>query len=257
MSNSENHELLLPIFSAQTFRSNLASYDQPLVSWQTYFAKRGERMDTIAAKFGIGLDKLRDINDLPTLKKIKNSITILVPNGKRADFNPSLSTLTTSVKYAPTFEPINDVSIEQNSANIDLASAESNAENKRNEIEPEQQKNLTHKVQKGEVLSTIAMHYGISVKQISASNSLKNNMIKTGQILTINTVASIKLKDKSVSKAKVAVKSEIYTIKSGDTLGGIAEKFSIPLADIKRWNQNISNNIQTGEKLTIKYVSAS
>jgi membrane-bound lytic murein transglycosylase D len=257
MSNNENHELLLPIFSAQTFRSNLASYDKPLVSWQTYFAKRGERMESIAAKFGIGLDKLRDINDLPAQNKIKNSATILVPNGKPADFNPTFSHIPKTTRYAPTFEPINDVTIEQNSANIDLASAENKVENNRDEIDSTKQSSVTHTVKKGEVLSSIAMHYGVSVKQIHASNSLKNNMIKVGQTLTINAGSSTTNSDNSTSKTKVAAKSQIYTIKRGDTLSDIAEKFSVPLADIKRWNQNISNHIQTGEKLTIKYVSAS
>ncbi|MDO9392781.1 MAG: transglycosylase SLT domain-containing protein, partial [Methylotenera sp.] len=39
--SGDKHELLLPILSAQTFRNNLATYDKPLVSWQTYYAKRG------------------------------------------------------------------------------------------------------------------------------------------------------------------------------------------------------------------------
>jgi membrane-bound lytic murein transglycosylase D len=257
MSNSESHELLLPISSAQTFRSNLASFDSPLVSWKTYFAKRGERVDSIAAKFGIGLDKLRDINDLPMLNKIKNSATILVPNGKRADFNPSASPLTKATQHTPAFEPSNDVSIEQTSANIDLNRAEIKAETSRDAIEPVKQNSLTHKVKKGEALITIAKQYGISVKQISASNSLKNNSIKAGQILTINSALSTKSNDKSAARTKIAAKSQSYTIKRGDTLDGIAQKFSIEVSDIKRWNQNISHKIQPGKKLTIKPASAS
>jgi len=253
MSNSEQHELLLPILSAQTFRSNLASFDRPLVSWQTYFAKRGERVESIAAKFGIKLDKLRDINDLPMLNKIKNSATILVPNGKRADFNPTVSSLTKTAQYAPTFEPSNDVSIEQNSANIDLNRAENKTETSRDAVEPVQQSSVTHKVQKGEALITIAKHYGISVKQISANNSLKNNTIKAGQILTINSTVSTKSDNKSTAKTRLAAKNEIYTIKRGDTLDAIAQKFSIEVTDIKRWNQNIGSNIQPGKKLTIKH----
>lgn len=257
MSNSEKHELLLPILSAQTFSRNLASYDRPLVSWQTYFAKRGERMESIAAKFGIGLDKLRDINDLPTQNKIKNSATILVPNGKRADFNPKLKPLPKTTQYATTFEPSNDVTIEQSSANIDLNRADNKAETSHDETQPAKQNSLTHKVQKGEALSTIAKQYGTSVKQISASNSLKNNRIKAGQTLTINSEIATKTNEKSAAKTKMALKNETYTIKRGDTLDGIAQKFSISVVDIKSWNQNMSNHIQPGKKLTIKHSSAS
>ena len=39
------HEILLPVSAAQTFTDNLSNYDKPLVSWQAYHAKRGERME--------------------------------------------------------------------------------------------------------------------------------------------------------------------------------------------------------------------
>ena len=87
--NGEKHELLLPILSAQTFRDNLASYDKPLVSWRTYVAKRGERMESIASKFGMQLSQLRIVNNLPSQNKIKKSATILVPNGNKSDFSPT------------------------------------------------------------------------------------------------------------------------------------------------------------------------
>jgi membrane-bound lytic murein transglycosylase D len=67
----------------------------------------------------------------------------------------------------------------------------------------------------------------------------------------------VKNNDKSTAKTKLATKNEIYTIKRGDTLDGIAQRFSIQVTDIKRWNQNISNNIQPGKKLTIKHANAS
>ncbi len=74
------HEILLPISAANTFKANLANYDKPLVSWQTYHAKRGERMDKIAQKFGINVNELRDINNIPSGKKLNGMQPILVPN---------------------------------------------------------------------------------------------------------------------------------------------------------------------------------
>lgn len=74
------HEILLPVSAANTFKTNLANYDKPLVSWQTYHAKRGERMDKIAQKFGINVSQLRDVNDISSGKKLSGSQPILVPN---------------------------------------------------------------------------------------------------------------------------------------------------------------------------------
>jgi membrane-bound lytic murein transglycosylase D len=179
-SSGDKHELLLPILSAQTFRSNLATYDKPLVSWQTYFAKRGERLQSIASKFGIQLSQLRNVNNLPAQNKIKNSATILVPNGNAADFNATKSTIVTADTASPS-EPNNNFTVKQDSDNIDL----SGAENNKAEAEPAKQHSVTHKVKKGENMQSIAKHYGVSVKQIMASSSLKSHRVKAGQLLTI------------------------------------------------------------------------
>jgi membrane-bound lytic murein transglycosylase D len=83
------HEILLPISAATIFKTNLTTYDKPLVSWQTYHAKRGERMDKIAQKFGINVSQLRDVNDISNGKKLSGSQPILVPNsGNNADNSP-------------------------------------------------------------------------------------------------------------------------------------------------------------------------
>jgi membrane-bound lytic murein transglycosylase D len=63
-STGEKHQLLLPVWAAERFAENLANYDKPLTSWQTYNAKRGERMDNIADKFGINVNQLRNVNGL-------------------------------------------------------------------------------------------------------------------------------------------------------------------------------------------------
>lgn len=195
-SSGDKHELLLPILSAQTFRNNLATYDKPLVSWQTYLAKRGERLEGIASKFGIQLAKLRNVNNLPAQNKIKNASTILVPNGNTTDFNVSSGKISKDGVAEVAVEPSNNLTAnfaaKQDSDNIDLSSTENNnassaTEKNKAEIEPARQSSVTHKVKKGENMQAIAKHYGVSVKQIMTANSLKNNRVKAGQLLTIST----------------------------------------------------------------------
>ena len=43
----------------------------------------------------------------------------------------------------------------------------------------------------------------------------------------------------------------VYTVKNGDVIGVIANKFDVKLADLKYWNNKSSNLIRAGEKLTI------
>jgi len=210
-SNDEKHEILLPIFAAQTFRNNLATYDKPLVSWQTYFAKRGERMDKIANKFGIQVAQLRDVNDLPSQNKLRKSSTILVPNGNRADFK------ITNAAYAadlPQPESSSTITTEQNSANIDLNSAGSNSsDNTESSDEPVKARSVTHKVKKGETIQSIAKQFGISAKQISASNALKSNRVKAGQTLKIEAVDSKAKSQKNNNSKTKTNKSDTKTKK--------------------------------------------
>jgi len=61
-SDEAVHEILLPVSAADTFIANLAAYDKPLVSWQSYHSKQGERLERIAKKFGVDAASLRDAN---------------------------------------------------------------------------------------------------------------------------------------------------------------------------------------------------
>lgn len=202
--NGEKHDLLLPIMSAQTFRDNLARYNQPLVSWKTYFAKRGERMESIASKFGIQLAKLRNINNLPAQNKIKKSSTILVPNGHKTDFTPNSakpeSPDTNIIQNTETTQAINT---QQGVSDLNLPPIEiaNFTENNLTDTELEGHQSVTYKVKKGDTLLSIARRYKISVQQILESNSLKSNHIKTGQELKITSKNSHK-KAKTGKKTK-------------------------------------------------------
>lgn len=202
--NGDKHELLLPILSAQTFRSNLAGYDKPLVSWRTYFAKRGERMESIASKFGIQLSQLRIVNNLPNKNKISNSSTILVPNGNASDFSISKNKAPNSNDDS---SANNEISATQNSANIDINNTVAPIENKAEKTEPVKQIIVTHKVKKGETIQTIAKHYDVSVKQIMAANSLKNYKLKAGQTIKLGAEVEDAPSSKHGSKGKAKEKN--------------------------------------------------
>lgn len=96
--NGNAHEILLPVSAANTFKANLANYNKPLVSWQTYHMKNGERMDKIAKKFGIDVNQLRKVNDLQPKGKSGRSQSILVPSNGESSINESADTTSVSNK---------------------------------------------------------------------------------------------------------------------------------------------------------------
>lgn len=246
-TEEKNLELLLPILSAQTFRSNLNNYNKPLVSWQTYFAKRGERLEKIASKFGIHVSKLRDVNDLSSQKKIKTTATILVPNGNLADFKPGAKT--TSTNELAYNNGVGSSAFEQEISSTNLANAEENQFNhaSADESEPKTQVSVTHKVAKGEGIFSIAKRYGTTSKQIMQDNDLKSSRVNIGQVLNINAADH----KKQISETKTKIKKRTYIVKRGDTLHSIAEKFDVAVVDLKRWNNMRKNHIQPGNKLNI------
>lgn len=82
----ENAEvLLLPVDKVETFQANLERYNEPLVSWQAYQSKKGERLDKLATLFGLSIEQLRSINGLPPHAKLSTGQVLLVPlNGEHA-----------------------------------------------------------------------------------------------------------------------------------------------------------------------------
>jgi membrane-bound lytic murein transglycosylase D len=54
-----------------------------------------------------------------------------------------------------------------------------------------------------------------------------------------------------VSKPKFERKTQFHTIKSGESLGKIADKYNVSISELKKWNNIKGNTIQAGKKLKI------
>ncbi len=225
------HEILLPVNAAETFNNNLANYDKPLVSWQTYHAKRGERMESIARKFGIGLSQLRNVNGLPSRKNIGKSSPLLVPSNNN-DAGQS------------------EIATDENITAVSVTSNEFTADSYSDEIEPARVSRVRHTVKRNENLQQIAKRYGTSTKQIMVLNHLKSSRIITGQKLLVTSGNK-----RSTNNTKFAERSDRkkshYVVKRGDTLGSIARKFDVAMTDLKRWNNISGSRIVPGHKLTV------
>ena len=186
-STGEKHQLLLPVWAAERFVDNLANYDKPLTNWQTYNAKRGERMDNIAQKFGMNVSQLRDVNGLPATNRLRNSQAMLVP----AVYNGEPLSNADEIKS----DSINASELENNNA-IDQSS----------EIEPIATRSITHKVKKGETLQALANKYDTNVKALMKINSLKSTQLKAGKTLRIKDIVAKKTSLKNASNNKVSRK---------------------------------------------------
>lgn len=113
---------------------------------------------------------------------------------------------------------------------------------------------IRYRVQNGDYLGKIARKYGVRVSQIKRWNGLRSNNLKVGQRLTVyprNPGRSSKPKPATKTAINTAGK-KTYTVKSGDSLWTIAQKFSgVSVQNLKDWNDISSTKLKIGTTLVV------
>jgi membrane-bound lytic murein transglycosylase D len=79
INGSGSPTLVLPADKAQLFLANLEGHDQPLVSWQSYTLKPGDKLEQIAAKNGISLARLKEVNGIGRRTKVAPGYQLMLP----------------------------------------------------------------------------------------------------------------------------------------------------------------------------------
>jgi len=100
--------IVLPKNKVAIFQRNLESNRAPLVSWQAYTVKPGERIEKIAAKHGMSVGELKRVNNINARAGIRTGQPLLVPVAAGAKPNlpdlpaPALAkTRTAKTRYVP------------------------------------------------------------------------------------------------------------------------------------------------------------
>ncbi len=107
-------------------------------------------------------------------------------------------------------------------------------------------KEKLYRVQKGDMLSTLAVRFGVTAKDIADANGIGlNDPIYEGKTLKIPAQ-----KPKSAEE-KAKAEGEIYVVAKGDVLGTIARKHKVTVAQLKKANNLKSDKIRVGQKLVI------
>lgn len=182
-------------------------------------------LEKIARVCGISFDKLREMN--PELRKLNTpayNYVIRLPKGKRSVLAQEINVM----EAAPT--------------------------------------HIIYQVKSGDTLSEIAMKYGMTVQDIVKANKLSStSRIYIGQKIILpqggnSFLSSGSNYKKSSSSATAKGKPDlsashrkiIYTVKSGDTLGDIAEIYDTRASRIRVWNGlQYGEFIHPKQKLTI------
>jgi membrane-bound lytic murein transglycosylase D len=124
---------------------------------------------------------------------------------------------------------------------------------------------IVYRVKSGDYLGRIASRHRCTVAQIKRWNGLTSNNIRVGQRLVIyrggggpsNSTSSVSTSATTTTSSQSSAPTGTYTVKSGDTLSGIATKHGVTVAQLKQWNNLTSNNIKIGQKLKLNSSSSS
>ena len=96
-----------------------------------------------------------------------------------------------------------------------------------------------HTISDGENLSSVARQFRVTVPALESANHLEARAsLPAGFLLTVPTSPAV-------------VRVVHYRVKKGDTLEGIADRFDVTVAELKRWNHIAGDHAPRGAQLRI------
>jgi LysM repeat protein len=103
----------------------------------------------------------------------------------------------------------------------------------------------THEVKEGDTLFKLSNQYGLTIDKLKSINNLSSDNIYVGQILKVRG-------ERVAPKQTEAPSPQTYTVKGGDSLWNIANKFGISVDEIRKANQLTGDVIYVGQVLRLR-----
>jgi membrane-bound lytic murein transglycosylase D len=123
----------------------------------------------------------------------------------------------------------------------------------RKQSRPHAGQRQAHVVKAGESLWSIARRYGVGVKQLAGWNAMApGDLLSVGRELVVWTDHTVSAQAPEASNERI--RRVTYTVRRGDSLYSIAQRFRIRVRELLQWNSiSASRYLQPGQRL-IMYV---
>lgn len=199
-----------------------------------YVVKKGDTLYGIARSYGISVDELKAANNL-TSNTLTVGSTLVIPSKQNENTSqdyyivqPGDTLYKIANKYNMT---VNELKTLNNLTNNVL-----NIGQRLKVVKNDMPAANVYIVKSGDSLYSIAKRYGVSVDELKRVNN------KTSNLLTIGESLKIPLDNQD---------NNYYTVKSGDSLWSISQKFNTTVDNLKRLNNLNSNILSIGMNLKI------
>lgn len=196
-------------------------------------------------KYGMVLpEPLPPVTDLPTVS-VNRSINLESLDAKLSIDKGTLKGLNPELRHGATPKRPYNLRVPQNSTETVIASVEALPV-----YSPPTPQYVTHRVRRGQTLSSIAQRYRTSVSAIMRSNRLRSaHRIYPGQRLRIPTRGGGRV---AVSTGTYNAAEGTHTVNRGESLYSIARRYSTTVAELKAANGLSSDMIHPGMKVKIQ-----
>ena len=204
----------------------------------SYVVKSGDTLWSIAKKYGVSVDELKEKNNLTSNALSINQVLLIptvleeVPEEETGEYYTVVSGDTLysiANKYGLTVDELKSL----NNLSSNLLSV-----GQRLLVKPTTTSTTeeTYTVKKGDNLYQIALQFDTTVDALKTLNGLTSNLLSIGQVLKIPSSSSNEI---------------VYTVVSGDNLYQIARRFGTTVAAIMSRNNLTNNMLSIGQKLII------
>ena len=224
-----------------------------------YTVVKGDSLWSIARKFGVTVQALRDANNLTsdtlTVGQLLRIPTTSGDTGTGGNVTYTVQRGDSLWSIASRYGiSVNDLR-SANSLTSDTLSigqvliipGVSNGEEDNDNITGP---STTYTVQSGDSLWSIGNRFGVTVQQLRDANNLTSDVLSVGQVLTIPGVSG----DEDTGDNNGAV--FYYTVERGDSLWSIARRFGVTVQEIRDANDLVSDTLSVGQSLIIPGLSA-
>ena len=227
----------------------------------TYTVKAGDTLWGISNQFGVSVTELARLNNV-NANTLKIGQVLNIPSDTGT--NPSNMFMYTvkkgdslysiAKKYNTTVKDIIDInSLKDTSLSI---GQQLRIPEKYTEGELIVPNYINYTVKKGDSLYKIANEFNVSSNIIMEDNGLTNSNLAIGQNLKIrviddNNVVVLECFGDDYDPPSQDISTTTYTVKKGDSLYSIANRFNTSVSDITRLNNLSSNILTVGQQLMI------